>query len=122
MNNITIALLAGNLILSLVLFLLWQRSAKQTKALVAETEALQQASNAIPADLDALLGEQGKKLITVEILNPIELATAKTVFAKPLAGMSPGAINTLVYKEARDIIAQQLPEFGVKAEVNIHNG
>ncbi|MDD9893769.1 MAG: hypothetical protein OXT49_09745, partial [Gammaproteobacteria bacterium] len=64
MNNITIALLAGNLVLSLVLFLLWQRSAKQTKALAAETEALQQASNAIPADLDTLLGEQGKKLIT----------------------------------------------------------
>lgn len=122
MNTLTISLLAANGLVSLVLLLLWLRSRKQTQALALEAEALQQASQAIPADLQALMGQQNKRLITVEILNPIELATAKTVFAKPLAGMSPGAINKLVYKEARDIIAQQLPEFGVKAEVSVHNG
>lgn len=122
MDNTILALLIGNLIVSITLFLLWQRSAKQTQALAAEALGLQQASNAIPVDLDKLLGNQNKRIITVEILNPIELATAKTAFAKPLAGMSPGVINKLVYSQARDIIAKQLPDFGVKAEVKVRNG
>lgn len=122
MTHIIIVLLGSNLLLTAVLLVMWKRSKQQTEALRLESAALQAASNAIPADLDKLLGDQNKRVITVEILNPIELATAKTAFAKPLAGMSPGTINKLVYSEARDIIAQQLPEFGVKAEVNIHHG
>lgn len=120
MMNALLAFTGFNLIISLLLFVLWQRSQKQSRALQQETTGLQAASNALPADLDKLLGKQNKRLITVEILNPIELAVDKTFLAKPLIGLSPGTLNKIVYAEARDIIAKQLPDFGVKAEVKIH--
>lgn len=109
-----------NIVVSLLLFVLWQRSQRQSRALQQETAGLQAASNALPADLNKLLGEQNKRFITVEILNPVELAVNKTFLAKPLVGLLPNTINKLVYAEARDIIAQQLPDFGVKAEVKVH--
>lgn len=120
MMNALIVFTGFNLIVSLLLFVLWQRSQKQSRALQQETTGLQAASNALPADLDKLLGKQNKRVITVEILNPIELAVDKTFLAKPLIGLSPGTLNKIVYAEARDIIAKQLPGFGVKAEVKIH--
>lgn len=120
MMNALLAFTGFNLIISLLLFVLWQRSQKQSRALQQETTGLQAASNALPADLDKLLGKQNKRVITVEILNPIELAVDKTFLAKPLIGLSPGTLNKIVYAEARDIIAKQLPDFGVKAEVKIH--
>lgn len=118
--NALLAFTGLNLLISVILFVLWQRSQKQSLALQQETAGLQAASNALPADLDKLLGKQNKRVITVEILNPIELALDKTFLAKPLVGLSPGTINKIVYSEARDIIAKQLPDFGVNAEVKIH--
>lgn len=120
MMNALLAFTGLNLLISVILFVLWQRSQKQSLALQQETAGLQAASNALPADLDKLLGKQNKRVITVEILNPIELALDKTFLAKPLVGLSPGTINKIVYSEARDIIAKQLPDFGVNAEVKIH--
>lgn len=120
MMNALLAFTGFNLALSLLLFVLWRRSQKQSLALQQETAGLQAASNALPADLERLLGAQNKRVITVEILNPVELAVDKTLLAKPLVGLSPGTINKMVYNQARDIIAKQLPEFGVKAEVKVH--
>lgn len=120
MNTALAILVITNAAISIVLLLLWLRSRQQTQALQQEAAALAAASEIIPADLNKLVLDHKKRVITVEILNPIELAVAKTVFARPLVGMSPGAINKLVYNEARDIIAKQLPDFGVNAEVKVH--
>jgi hypothetical protein len=82
--------------------------------------SLATSNNVIPANVKNLVLEHKKRIITVEILNPTELAIAKSKFAKHLMGLAPDTINKLVYKEARDILAQQLPTFGVNAEVKIH--
>jgi hypothetical protein len=119
--NIAITLLVlVNTAASITLLLLWLRSRQQTQALLLEVAALTSANKVIPADLNNIVMEHKKRVITVEILNPIELAVAKSAFVTPLMGMSPDTINKFVYKEARDIIAKQLPDFGVNAEVKIH--
>lgn len=120
MNSALTLLVLANAAISIVLLLLWLRSRKQTQTLLLEASALATASEVIPANLNKLVLDHKKRVITVEILNPIELAVSKTVFARPLVGMSPEAINKIVYRQARDIVAQQLPGFGVTAEVKIH--
>lgn len=119
-NALLVGLVIGNACLAVLLLLLWLRTRQQNKALKAETAALQLASRAIPADLQAMLGDPGKRIITVEILNPMELAADKTWLAKPAAGMSPGLINRIVYQQAREIVEQQMPKFGAVAEVKVH--
>lgn len=118
-NALLVGLVIGNASFSVLLLLLWLRTRQQNKALKAETAALQKASRAIPADLQALLGDPSKRIITVEILNPMQLATDKTWLAKPVAGMSPGLINRIVYQQARDIVEQQMPKFGAVAVVKV---
>jgi hypothetical protein len=119
--NIAITLFVlANMAISITLLLLWLRGREQSQALLLEAAALAADNAVIPAKLHKLLIEQNKRIITVEILNPTELAIAKTALAKPFVGLAPDTINKLVYKEARDIIAKQLPSFGVNAEVKIH--
>lgn len=120
MNIVITLFVLANMAISVALLLLWQRSRQQTQDLLLETAALATDNTIVPARLSKLLMEQNKRIITVEILNPTELAIAKTVLAKPFVGLAPDTINKLVYKEARDIIAEQLPTFGVNAEVKIH--
>lgn len=120
MNIVITLFIFANMAVSVALLLLWQRSHQQTQALLLETAALATNNSVMPAKLSKLLMERNKRIITVEILNPTELAIAKTALAKPFVGIAPDTINTLVYKEARDIIADQLPSFGVNAEVKIH--
>jgi hypothetical protein len=120
MNIFITLLVLANMAISITLLLLWLRSHQQTQALLLEVASLASAKTVIPANLSNLVMEHKKRVITVEILNPTELAIAKSKFAKHLMGLAPDTINKLVYKEAREILAQQLPTFGVDAEVKVH--
>lgn len=120
MNTFITILVLANTAISITLLLLWLRSHQQTQALLLEAASLATANTVIPANLNKLVMEHKKRVITVEILNPTELAIAKSKFAKHLMSLAPDTINKLVYKEAREILAQQLPTFGVNAEVKIH--
>lgn len=120
MNIFITLLVLANMAISITLLLLWLRSHQQTQALLLEVASLASAKTVIPANLNNLVMEHKKRVITVEILNPTELAIAKSKFAKHLMGLAPDTINKLVYKEAREILAQQLPTFGVDAEVKVH--
>jgi hypothetical protein len=120
MNIFITFLLLANMAISITLLLLWLRSHQQTQTLLLEAAFLASNNSVIPANLKNLGLEHKKRLITVEILNPTELAIAKSKFAKHFMGLAPDTINKLVYKEARDILAQQLPSFGVEAEVKVH--
>jgi hypothetical protein len=120
MNIFITLLLLANMAISITLLLLWLRSHQKTQTLLLEAAFLASNNSVIPAHLKNLGLEHKKRLITVEILNPTELAIAKSKFAKHFMGLAPDTINKLVYKEARDILAQQLPSFGVEAEVKVH--
>ena len=62
----------------------------------------------------------GRSRIAIEILNPFELAARETRFANAAAKLAPKMIERIVYERAAVMIAQQMAEQGVKAEVKTH--
>jgi hypothetical protein len=104
------------------LLFLWRRALEQQRLLATLTQdqsALAAAWNALPTDAAALLKNNGT-LISIEILNPVELASQESPLAGPLGQVAPGLIRRLVYQRAAEMLRQQLGEHGVQAEVRIH--
>lgn len=62
----------------------------------------------------------GQSRIAIEILNPFELAARETRFAGAAARLAPRMIERIVYERAAVMIAQQMAEQGVRAEVKTH--
>lgn len=88
----------------------------------AELSRLAEELNAAPIDLSRTLGEGGRKLITIEILNPIELASAETTFARTAGAVAPSLIRGEVTRRAVQRLHTQLAAEGVDAEIRIHDG
>jgi hypothetical protein len=61
-----------------------------------------------------------RRLITVEILNPLELATTKSRAAGLLGSVTPATVTRIVYDQAGAQILAGLEEEGVVAEVRVH--
>lgn len=119
MQMLTVVVLVA-LIASLLMLLRRAREQQRLLATLAQDQAaLAGAWNALPADAAALLKTSGA-LISIEILNPVELATQESPLAGPLGRAAPGLIRKLVYQRAADMLRQQLGEHGVQAEVRIH--
>lgn len=87
---------------------------RMQKKLAALHERLH-ATPALP-----LVAASGKSRIAIEILNPFELAARETRFAGAAAKLAPRMIERIVYERAAVMIAQQMAEQGVKAEVKTH--
>lgn len=92
--------------------------------LLVEVHALNRRASALHQRVD---GEPGVALparsgtvISVEILNPFELATHDSRLARPLIAIAPGVIHRIVYRRTAQIMTAQLAERGVRAEVKIH--
>lgn len=79
------------------------------------------ALDTAPADLKGILGDGKRQLITIEILNPMELASAQSKFAKHFGGLTPAMIRREVTKRTVGELAARLREQGVEAEVRIHD-
>jgi hypothetical protein len=62
-----------------------------------------------------------RRLITVEILNPIELATARGGRVAGLAGtLAPGLTRRIVYDQTLRILRRELTGKDVLADVRVH--
>ncbi len=120
MQIFTLSILAL-LVASLIHLLHRAREQRRLLATLAQDQAaLAAAWNALPADGARLLGNGGGALISIEILNPVDLASQESPLAGPLGRVAPGLIRKLVYQRAADMLRQQLGEHGVQAEVRIH--
>lgn len=75
---------------------------------------------ASPALLPSSVAPAGKARIVIEILNPFELAARETRLATAAARLAPKMIERIVYDRAAILIAQQMAEQGVEAEVKTH--
>ena len=78
-----------------------------------ETEALAQTGTFLP-------GKQ--TVITVEILNPVELATQKHWAAGAVGNLAPGVLRKIVNDQAMAIMRVELEKHGVKAALGQRNG
>ncbi|WP_028080161.1 hypothetical protein [Solimonas soli] len=73
------------------------------------------------ASLAAALPPDGsaRPLITVEILNPFELATQRVAVAAIGARLAPRVIERIVYQQTSSILRTEIAKHGVEARVRI---
>jgi hypothetical protein len=61
-----------------------------------------------------------RRVITIEILNPIELAGSRGWWASIAGSLAPGLTNRVVYDEAIKLVRTQLAAHDVVADVRLH--
>jgi hypothetical protein len=61
-----------------------------------------------------------RRVITIEILNPIELAGSRGRWAGIAGSLAPGITNRVVYDQAIKLVRQQLAGHNVVADVRLH--
>lgn len=90
----------------------------------AQLAALEARSNELGARVGSLppaRGDSGGKpmLLTIEILNPIELARKESWFAGAFGTVTPALLRRIVYAKTLVIMQEQLLHFDVKADVQL---
>lgn len=73
-------------------------------------------------DVEALLAPERPSLITIEILNPFELAMRESKLAGTFGSLAPALVRQEVLRQATQRVRQQLAEQGVEAEVQLVRG
>lgn len=97
-----------------------QRQQQLLETLRQDQQALNAAWNALPPDAAQLANVGAACFVSLEILNPVELAAKESSFAGPLGSIAPGLLRKIVYQRAVAIIREDLLKHGVVAEVKIH--
>lgn len=115
--NILLIALCINLLALALLALRFVRLRKEIAALRARGEALALAPSP-PAEL-MQMARNGAALLSIRILNPMELAAQKHWLAGVAGRVTPGLVRKIVCQEALKIVSQELPKYGVVAEVKV---
>jgi predicted cobalt transporter CbtA len=109
--------LAGIAVLLAVLVAQTMKIRRQNAKLEAAVAPLRAEAVRAP-DAGALPGPG--RFLTIEILNPSELARAENKFAPMASAVAPRLLTQIVYAKAAGILREQLAERGVEADVKIH--
>jgi hypothetical protein len=102
------------------LLLRLQKQQALLDTLLRDQMALDRAWNALPPDATQLAGAGSSSFVSIEILNPVELAAKESSFAGPLGNIAPTLLRKIVYQRAVAIIREDLLKHGVQADVRIH--
>jgi hypothetical protein len=94
------------------------RLQREVSALRARSQALAAAADEIPAELRQL-ARDGASMLSIRILNPMELAAQKHWVAGVAGRLTPGLVRHIVSREAAKIVRQELPKYGVVAQVEV---
>ena len=92
---------------------------KEHRALRSELAELSPVESMPPA-LEKSFGGGRKRLLVVEILNPLELATAQHKLAGVAGSFAPATVRSIVYDQAAKITREQLAQHNVQADVQVH--
>lgn len=82
---------------------------------------LEQADISAPRTAYAELPPEDR-LLSIRILNPLELASAQTKVATMLHKVRPALLSKMVYDQAAESLRERLADEGVVAEVKVHAG
>lgn len=91
----------------------------RAEELAAEVELLEPAPAMAP-DLEASFGTGDRRLLVVEILNPIDLALSRNRAAAVLAAMAPERLRKIVTEQAAREMVVEMEAQGVEVEVRVH--
>lgn len=84
-----------------------------------EQKALSEAWRAEQADLSRFIGATPRPMITIEILNAVEIAARHSKFGRLIGKYKPDMIRKQVYKSTAKNMRQQMSEHGVQVEVRV---
>lgn len=118
--NLVLIVLLINLAALALLLLRFAKLRTEVRELRARSEQLS-AAPPVPAEL-ARMAREGAALLSIRILNPMELAAQKGWFAGMAGRLTPGIVRRIVSQEAARIVIQELPKYGVVAEVRVVGG
>lgn len=116
------AALAMLLVLLAALGLLsWRLARLQAllRTLSEDQRQLAAAWNALPPEARGLLPARDA-LLSIEILNPSELAAQESPLGGVASRLTPRLIRGIVYQRTADMLRAELPKYGVRAEVRVH--
>ncbi len=90
----------------------------------AQLAVLEGQSNALSARLGSAppvksVATDKPMLLTIEILNPVELARKESWFAGAFGTLTPTLLRRIVYTRTLTIMQDQLLQFDVKADVQL---
>ncbi|TSD93451.1 hypothetical protein FOS14_23145 [Skermania sp. ID1734] len=119
MSVAIVVLLVLNVVVLLALLRQTRRIGQRNSEL-AEEVAASAVRAAKPMDIEPLFAGTRGRLITIEILNPVELARTQSRFSGVAGAVAPNLLRKVVYERAAQIMREQLLEQGVDAEVKIH--
>ncbi|GGO86399.1 hypothetical protein GCM10011584_08610 [Nocardioides phosphati] len=116
-----IALIVALLLAGACAVLLWQLNGLKVRAaaLTEQVEALEPAVP-LPVDLEALLGAGSRRVLVVEILNPLDVALTRNKAAGVLAAMAPDSVRKVVLEQASRELVTEMAAEGVEVEVRVH--
>jgi hypothetical protein len=102
--------------------LLWRQFRQRQELGVLQTrcEELGAGVRALPADAQALLTPERPLLLSIEILNPMQVAAQQSRFADTFGSLTPALVRRIVYERAVDIVKQEVLKHGLEAEVRLH--
>jgi hypothetical protein len=89
-------------------------------ALAEEVAGLAPAAALAAPALENLFEAGRSDLISIEILNPMELAARESWFAQLFGNLSPALIRKLVYERTQKILVEELKKYHVQAQVGLH--
>ena len=105
------------LVLSLGLLAWALKLRSQLAALEAQSTALGSQLGSVPPAKNDSTGKP--MLLTIEILNPVELARKESWFAGAFGTLTPTLLRRIVYTRTLTIMQDQLLQFDVKADVQL---
>ena len=92
---------------------------KEQRALRTELAELSPVES-MPPTLERSFAGGRKRVLVVEILNPLELATARHKLAGVAGSFAPETVRSIVYDQAARITREQLGHHQVEADVQVH--
>lgn len=106
---------------AVVALLAWRLRILDAKERALRTEFAELSpGRPLPPPLEQAFLAGRQRVLTVEILNPLELARAQHKLAGVAGALAPAAVRAIVYDQAAKITREQLAKQGVAADVQVH--
>jgi hypothetical protein len=102
-----------------VLVLQLQAVRRRARRLEERVTGLSPAAPLAP-DLETVLGAGSRRVLVIEILNPIEVARSRSRASAVLAAMAPDKLRKLVVEQTAREMGEQMLAEGVETDIRVH--